>query len=1318
MKKFLSIFLCMLILMSSLVFVSASADETYSGSIGKNNEINWQISVANEKGILKFSLKDGVTEAAIPNFAYSEDANGSYSNAPWNKSTYGDFRSIISHVMFCDGITEIGNYAFAGMKSLVFVSNMNSVSTFGTGCFKNCVSLYASSIISKNKTTDTIVFGPESFYGVSSEKNNIELDFSQISCKNVKIQEKAFSHAYISKMSFISEKCNFESIDIENSAYEGAEISGWIEFGGRYSTTGTSWCQSIKIGDYAFANCSFDSEFRVTGYFSKNITVGNYAFANSPITYYNISTIESLSPAVSFGEYVFKDCKKLTNFGSSFDYFESEDNFSPFTISKGMFLNAGANSFRFNFSRVNKIAAENTFLNSNGSVLLNNNISLSNISTDFLSNKTKTSIKANIASNAHRYAIENEFTFIQNNDVTPSTVSINKIYSDEKQSEIILEWDKKECCGYKIKRVNKKTSEVNEFSCPFYTTKYEDKTAQAGVEYSYSICTYVNNNISDFSKSVDYALLDLKSNFNLSYNLNENKIVINWGIVPGANGYKIYQESSALTSKILIANTQNTSYTIQNLLYGATYHFTIVPYKTYNGADFVDCASKIITVVPKTVLNKINPRITRTVNSISVIWDAVPNAVGYKVYRRVNGGNWAECSTQKNTSFTEQNLQNNEYHYKICAYKDYQLGECSDEIYVQPLDTDAPDLQLTSNNNSIRLVWSAPYGAEGYQIYRSTGDEKYELIKDKNIGNSYNDSDLKYGLKYSYKVRALKTIDNEIQYGDYSASKQLTLSINLSATTLKKSSVGLNSISLSWSAVSNANKYQILYKRNLTSDWVVLNTVSGTQYAVDNVESGLYVFAIRAVRDYCVSENISNTISETFLDSKSSPNLQVQQNSNSITLSWNKITGADMYDIYRAVGNGKLSLYKTSSENEFVDTSLTYGEKYTYKVIPFKILTSGKKYGASSSECTWIVGISLSAPSVSINRSVSKKVTLTWNNVANAMTYLVYRSTNGNWEKLDEIDNTTFVDENINSNIDYKYKVVPKCRYLEGPASNVVSALFINETAPNITVNKDQATMKNTITIDYPISGVSFEIYRKIDEGVWVLMLKTNEKTITENVSHGHTYSYYVRCIQSLDDGNITSNNSSPVSVYYDYSIKAQRPTLSLININLTKIRLDWTKTIGADSYRIYQKINNGNWKLISTLSETSAILSNLKRGSTYSYRIVAVGKIDCSQDSNIKSVKTLAKKSTHINGKRKKKNKIYLSWTSTFGTTKYEVYVATSKNRKFKKKAETKKTKITIKKCSKKNTYFFFVRPYQLINGKKYYGKKSFVAIIPKSKK
>ena len=169
-----------------------------------------------------------------------------------------------------------------------------------------------------------------------------------------------------------------------------------------------------------------------------------------------------------------------------------------------------------------------------------------------------------------------------------------------------------------------------------------------------------------------------------------------------------------------------------------------------------------------------------------------------------------------------------------------------------------------------------------------------------------------------------------------------------------------------------------------------------------------------------------------------------------------------------------------------------------------------------------------------------------------------------------------------------------------------------------------------------------------------------------------------------------------------------------------TSITLNWSKASGATGYEIY-KYNSSKkkWEKVGSTTKTSYTVKKLKAGTKYKFKVKAYKTVNKkkyygSYSSELQTAtKTSTPKITSLTTGSKKAN---LKWKKVSGATGYEVYMATSKNGKYSKvKTITKSStvKYSKTKLKKNKKYYFKVRTYKTVNGKKIYSSYSTVKSI-----
>ncbi|WP_052404758.1 S8 family serine peptidase [Bacillus rubiinfantis] len=193
-------------------------------------------------------------------------------------------------------------------------------------------------------------------------------------------------------------------------------------------------------------------------------------------------------------------------------------------------------------------------------------------------------------------------------------------------------------------------------------------------------------------------------------------------------------------------------------------------------------------------------------------------------------------------------------------------------------------------------------------------------------------------------------------------------------------------------------------------------------------------------------------------------------------------------------------------------------------------------------------------------------------------------------------------------------------------------------------------------------------------------------------------------------------------NVYARYAKNLAAPgKVKAISAEYNKVTVSWAKVSGASTYDVYRATSKtGKYSKVATVKGTSFIQSGLTTGKPYYYKVVAHSTVDgvklSSPNSVVASVKPTLKAPKSVKAAKASSTSIKLSWGKVNGASGYQVYRASSKAGKYssvKTVPSGKTVSFTNLKLTKGKTYYYKVRAYRVIGGKKVYS--SYSAVVSK---
>ena len=435
----------------------------------------------------------------------------------------------------------------------------------------------------------------------------------------------------------------------------------------------------------------------------------------------------------------------------------------------------------------------------------------------------------------------------------PGTVKLTAAKADG--SGIIVTWAKADgAVKYKVYRKTAGTDWMT-LTTSATGTSWTDKTAQAGVAYTYTVKAL--NSAGNLSASYDktgVTATALPGTVKLTTAASGSSgITVTWAKADGAVKYKVYRKSAGTNWTTLASSVTGTSYTDKTVQAGVTYTYTV---KAYNSAGNLsasyDKTGVTATALPGTV--KLTAAKADGSRSVTVTWAKADGAVKYRVYRKTAGTDWTGIATVTGTSWTDKTAQaGTTYTYTVKACNSAgNLSANYDKTGVSAV-TEPGKVTLVSaqaDSAGILVTWKAASGARSYQVYRKTAASGWKLLARNITDTEWKDITAAKGTAYTYTVRAVA--DDGTTRGAYEA-KGRTATVTKDSTTpanvvLGSAAAGKDGITVTWSYAADARTYRV-YRRTADTGWtIVARNAEGKSWTDTNVTKGTkYTYTVRGV---------------------------------------------------------------------------------------------------------------------------------------------------------------------------------------------------------------------------------------------------------------------------------------------------------------------------------------------------------------------------------------------------------------------------------------------------------------------------------------
>lgn len=660
--------------------------------------------------------------------------------------------------------------------------------------------------------------------------------------------------------------------------------------------------------------------------------------------------------------------------------------------------------------------------------------------------------------------------------------------------QIQLSWEAvTDAAAYQVHRRAADT-DVYELMATITELTYVDTTAQMGVEYYYYVIAVSNSlGFSEPSNEVS-STLNLSAPVVTASNVaSSGKIKLTWDPVDGAVEYKVYRSSSKNGTYKLVRTTGDTTYTESSGEEGQRYYYKVKAISGTSGAD-----SDYSAVVSRV---RDLPRPTVTISNVAssgkikLTWEEVEGAVEYKVYRADSkNGDYKLMKTTDGTTYTNSSaVAGNAYYYKVVAVaENTDANSAASAVVSRTCDLARPTVTAGNDADSgkVTLKWKKVDGAVKYKVYRATSKNgEYKLMKT-TTETTYTNSSASAGNRYYYKVVAVA----ENTAANSAASSIVSRLCDCARPELELSSSSTSSIKIKWDKVSGANGYIVYRATSKDGTYKKLTTTTSRSYTDKSVSAGkTYYYKVVAKN----SNSDANSKASEILTAKATvmaPTMdtRVDATKSTIEISWDKVSGADGYYVYRRASTSdsweRIKTITSGSTTSFKDTSRS--GRYYYCVAAYKTV-NGTKYVSLKSEA--IRARTLRAPSgvdaQALDDTFQNRVT--WNSVTGATGYQIYYKTeDGSWTRAATVGDVTSYVHDVTHGVYYYYKVRPIYENngvtTYGPFEDDEYGI-IHYYLPNVNTFMSSSTNTSTsVAVIYVENNGVAPIYFYSEDGKWI----------------------------------------------------------------------------------------------------------------------------------------------------------------------------------------------------------------------------------------
>ena len=514
---------------------------------------------------------------------------------------------------------------------------------------------------------------------------------------------------------------------------------------------------------------------------------------------------------------------------------------------------------------------------------------------------------------------------------------------------------------------------------------------------------------------------------------------------------------------------------------------------------------------------------------------------------------------------------------------------------------------------------------------------------------------------------------------------------------------GVNTVDLSWDAVTGADFYSVRYRVQGSMDpWSVKNVSTNMTTVSGLASSTTFEWKVLAVCEPDWSEVSEFSALDSFTTGVGASCTEVTDlaasniSDSSADLTWTPGTGAIQYYIqYRDIAT------QSWAEADFIFTFLPTGKTITG-------LTAGTDYEvrvrticapdwSSISEYSEIISFTTDGciiPTNLVSTPDQFSADLSWDAVPGAVEYELRWRALGSmvWTNGKTVTGTTTSINNLTPSTDYEWIIRTVCSSAPFEASDY-SAIQSFQTLAGTTcdtpvnLNSTPAAVSADLTWDAVASALEYEVKWRVSGGmIWTntAFVSTNSATIN-NLDPLTNYEWIIRSVCTMD--RLTNSDFSAIQNFMTIAgATCDVPTTLTATPAANSALLSWDAMPLALNYDVRWRVQGSpTYTNQQVTSNTNITINSLAASTTYEWIVKTLCSADESFDSDFSTVQTfttLAGITCVVPGNLTANpdvNSADLSWDAVVGALNYEIKYRETGTTEYLKRVETSNTFATI---------------------------------------